>query len=127
MIGLLRLAPRPPYSPQCSQRLTVLTLSSRAGTRSMMSASAGTARKQHKEDDSIATIFTSLSGEVPDALPPRFSDLKKEIWRDDMLQTWKEVLEELEVATEQVAAHGSEVWISSGRDRPWVAESYFCF
>jgi len=83
----------------------------------MMSAGAqaGTTRKQHKEDDSIASIFTSLSGEVPDVLPSRFSDLKKEIWRDDMLQTWKEVLEELEVATEQVTAHGSEVSLELGQ------------
>jgi hypothetical protein len=70
-------------------------------------AKAGTARKQHKEENSIAPISTSLA--VPGGLPPGFSDLKKEIWRDDMLQTWKEVLEELEVVTEQVAANGSEV------------------
>lgn len=74
-----------------------------------MSAATGTSRRPHQEGDSIASIFTSLSGEIPEALPPRFSALKKEIWRDDMVQTWREVLEELEVATEEVAQRGSDM------------------
>lgn len=42
-------------------------------------------------------------------LEPRFAELKKQLWRDSMLQSWREVLEELKVATKEIAATGPDV------------------
>lgn len=64
--------------------------------------------RKPKEDGSIASVFTSLSGSAP-ALPTRFSDLKKEIWRDVLVQSWREVLHELKGPIEKVAARGADV------------------
>ncbi|TFK74767.1 DUF1479-domain-containing protein [Pluteus cervinus] len=63
-----------------------------------------------KEEGSISSIFTSLTGETNEVkLPPRFSDLKKDIWTEGMEQSWREVLSELGQTTEEVAARGSEI------------------
>lgn len=62
-----------------------------------------------KEEGTISSVFTSLTGEAQAALPERFSALKKEMWRDTLVQSWREVLGELEQATERVASKGSEV------------------
>ena len=42
-------------------------------------------------------------------LPPRFAELKKQLWRDGMLQSWGEILDELKVATEEIPATGPSV------------------
>ncbi|RDB20698.1 Uncharacterized protein YbiU [Hypsizygus marmoreus] len=76
--------------------------------RSMMSGRQTTLRPP-KEEGSISSIFTSLTGETPAVLPPRFSTLKKEIWRDEMIESWREVLNELEEAVEEVSSRGSEM------------------
>jgi hypothetical protein len=72
-----------------------------------MTASSYAPIRKPKKEGSIATVFSSLSGAVP--LPTRFADLKKEIWRDTLLQSWREVLDELYVAVEQVAEKGANV------------------
>jgi hypothetical protein len=64
--------------------------------------------RKPKEEGSIASVFSSLSG-TPPALPIRFVDLKKEIWRDALMQSWREVLNELDGAIEEVAARGADV------------------
>ncbi|KAI0317605.1 DUF1479-domain-containing protein [Amylostereum chailletii] len=65
--------------------------------------------RKPKAEGSIASVFPSLSGiEIP-PLPPRFSDLKKEIFSDALVQSWNEVLKELGVATEQVVNEGAKV------------------
>ena len=73
-----------------------------------MTASSHTPIRKPKEEGSIATVFSSLSGAAP-PLPTRFADLKKEIWRDTLLQSWREVVDELYVAVEQVAEKGTDV------------------
>ena len=70
-------------------------------------ASTGTRTKQ-KGEGSIADVFSSLSGGTP-ALPPRFSDLKKEIWTDSLAQSWREVCDELHGMVEQIAERGTDV------------------
>jgi hypothetical protein len=65
--------------------------------------------KAPKEEGTISAIFSSLSGGNTHELPRRFSDLKKEIWRDSLLQSWREILYALEAAAEIVAARGSDV------------------
>ena len=64
--------------------------------------------REPKEEGSIASVFSSLSGGAP-ALPTRFSDLKKEIWRDFLVQNWREVLAELKDSVEQVVVRGANV------------------
>lgn len=78
-------------------------------TTASTAATGKVAPRAPNEEGSISSIFASLNGEAPIDLPPRFSALKQEIWRDDMVQTWREVLEELETATEEVSRRGSDV------------------
>ncbi|KAI0051476.1 DUF1479-domain-containing protein [Auriscalpium vulgare] len=81
-------------------------LSTRISTRSL--AAVATSRKP-KEEGSIASVFTSLTGEAPVALPPRFADLKKQLWKDALAESWREVTRELKDATEEVAARGTDL------------------
>ncbi|KAF9268460.1 DUF1479-domain-containing protein [Marasmius fiardii PR-910] len=61
---------------------------------------------QKKEGD-ISSVFSSL-GRAEDVFPERFADLKKELWNENLDQSWKEVLGELEVKTQEIATKGSE-------------------
>lgn len=79
-----------------------------ASLRSRRISSTYTPARKPKAEGSIATVFTSLSGDAP-ALPTRFSDLKKEIWRDLLVQSWREVLDELKGSIEKVVARGPNV------------------
>ena len=72
-------------------------------------ATPGTSSRAAKDEGSIADIFTSLTNEEHNALPDRFSDLKKELWSASMVESWREVLAALETAVEETAANGSEV------------------
>jgi acyl carrier protein phosphodiesterase len=79
----------------------------------MMTATyASPTRTRQKEEGSIASVFSSLSGGAP-ALPPRFSDLKKDIWTDSLSQSWREVCEELHGVVEQIAERGTDVLASA--------------
>ena len=49
-----------------------------------------------------------MSGSDP-PLPTRFSALKKEIWRDALTQSWRDVLDELKGSIEEIASRGAEV------------------
>jgi len=40
--------------------------------------------------------------------PPRFADLKKQLWKDEVSQSWVEVLKELEAAAERISKHGTD-------------------
>jgi hypothetical protein len=79
-----------------------------ASLRFRTTTSTYTPARKPKEEGSIASVFTSLSGSAP-ALPTRFSDLKKEIWRDVLAQSWREVLDELKGSIEKVVARGANV------------------
>jgi hypothetical protein len=91
----LRKASLPCTYQQASLRLRTIT-------------STYTPARKPKEEGSIASVFTSLSGSAP-PLPTRFSDLKKEIWRDVLVQSWREVLDELKGSIEKVVARGANV------------------
>lgn len=75
-------------------------------------ATVAPASRKPKAEGSIAGVFSSLSGELSQPLPARFSDLKKELFTDALVESWREVLEELEDAVEKVATKGSEVRVS---------------
>ena len=74
----------------------------------MTSTATYTPARKPKEEGSIASVFTSLSGTDP-ALPTRFSDIKKEIWTDALVQSWREVLDELKGSIEKIATRGPNV------------------
>lgn len=76
--------------------------------RMMAHSSAPIGSWKPKEEGSIASVFSSISGSDP-ALPTRFSALKKEIWREALTQSWRDVLDELKTSIEEVATRGANV------------------
>ncbi len=62
-----------------------------------------------KDTGTIAAIFTSLSGKEASQLPPRFSDLKKSLWKDALVESWRQVLKELHERVIIIADRGTEV------------------
>jgi hypothetical protein len=66
---------------------------------------------QPKTEGDISAVFSSLSSEQPFEWPARFADLKKELWKDALVESWREVLAELEGATQEIEARGNEVSI----------------
>ncbi|KAI0029442.1 DUF1479-domain-containing protein [Vararia minispora EC-137] len=82
---------------------------SASAVRALATATAAPASRQPKAEGTIASVFNSLSGEISDPMPARFSDLKKELWTDALVASWREILKELEVAAEEVASKGSDI------------------
>ncbi|KAF4562978.1 hypothetical protein EYR40_007304 [Pleurotus pulmonarius] len=72
-------------------------------------ATAATATRRPRQEGTIASVFTTLTNEAEAPLPQRFVDLKKEIWRDDLRQSWKEVLDELGPAVEEIESRGGAI------------------
>lgn len=70
--------------------------------------------RMQKAEGSIADVFTSLTGEKAPPLPPRFADLKNLLWKESLVQSWREVLSELEVAVQRVSQQGGNVLLSFG-------------
>jgi hypothetical protein len=66
-------------------------------------------RRAPKEEGSIAAIFTSLTGEEPNVLPERFTSLKRDIFHEGLVESWREVLGELGPAVEEISILGSDV------------------
>lgn len=89
-------------------RRLALTLALPSSSKNLAMIPKATARAP-KEEGSIANAFSSLEGQAPIALPERFSALKKEIFKKSLVQSWKEVLTELEIVTEEIIAKGSDV------------------
>ncbi|KAH9925701.1 hypothetical protein B0H21DRAFT_141575 [Amylocystis lapponica] len=63
-----------------------------------------------RQEGTIMSVFGTFSGEQA-PLPPRFSDLKKQICTDSkrMVETWHELLRELEPAVEEVVEKGADL------------------
>jgi hypothetical protein len=68
-----------------------------------------TMSRKPKGEGSIQDIFTSLGNGASSALPPRFAQLKQDLWNDSLYQSWSELLAELQGATAKVATKGREV------------------
>lgn len=62
---------------------------------------------------------------APNLLPRQFSDLKKELWNDALLQTWTEVLAELDASVAEISASGGEV--STLNLEHYLSFSHGCF
>jgi len=99
------------HSFQSVHRLHVLSSRWALGSSSLVTRCQGTlaSRRQPKEEGSIASIFTTLTAEEHNPLPDRFSNLKKSLWKDSFVESWREVLSELEVTVEKVSLRGSEI------------------
>ncbi|KAK2467413.1 hypothetical protein APHAL10511_000648 [Amanita phalloides] len=65
--------------------------------------------RQPKSEGTIAAIFTSLSGEEGSQLPIRFSDLKKSLWKDELVESWRQLLQELEEKIALINERGTEI------------------
>ncbi|KAF5309928.1 hypothetical protein D9619_010556 [Psilocybe cf. subviscida] len=133
-----------PPSPPASLTAIIIAMSARttrllAGMqrRTMMHSAAATsaatatatATRAAKSEGSIADIFTSLTNEEHNELPDRFADLKKELWKDSLVESWRQVLTELEPAVEEIAAKGSDIIprftyeeIQAGLSAPQIAQ-----
>ncbi|KAJ7022103.1 hypothetical protein C8F04DRAFT_1272973 [Mycena alexandri] len=58
----------------------------------------------------ISAAFSSLSSPNQKyVFPHSFAQLKRKIWKDGLLQSWKEVLEELEVTAVRIAERGDSM------------------
>ena len=80
--------------------------------RYLASAAAPPPRRAPKEEGSIAAIFTSLTGEEHNVLPERFTSLKRDIFHEGLVESWREVLAELGPAVEEISTVGSDVSFS---------------
>lgn len=70
-----------------------------------MISSAGESLAQKDTAGNISTIFDrKTEGDVH----PRFSELKKTIWKDSMKQSWIQVLDALKEKVEQIGILGSK-------------------
>lgn len=73
-------------------------------------ATAVSTKRKPKEEGSIAAIFTTLTpGGEQAALPDRFSTLKKDIFKEELVETWRQVLNELESTVEEIVENGNGV------------------
>lgn len=64
-----------------------------------------TAPKQ-KREGTIEDIYSSFHTSPP--FDARFADLKKEIWKEGMVESWRQVLRDLEKATGRVIEDGGQ-------------------
>ena len=77
---------------------------------------AGDVRVEHltqtfrasKRAGTIEDVFSSSLNDIP-PLPPRFSELKKSLFKNSLVRSWNEVLKELQVVTEDVASRRQDV------------------
>lgn len=67
-------------------------------------------KRMPKEEGSISSIFTTLSpGEESIALPDRFTELKRDIFKDELVESWRQVLSELEGTVSEIKEKGNSV------------------
>ncbi|GAA6037624.1 hypothetical protein JCM8097_006148 [Rhodosporidiobolus ruineniae] len=62
-----------------------------------------------KSEGDISSVFSSLGGDAFVPLEQRFSDLKKNLWSDGLLESWRSVLTALEERTQEIKEKGSSV------------------
>lgn len=80
-----------------------------SGTRSyaVMGMQAAPRERTARKEGDITSVFSGKDIDTT-PFPPRFSDLKHQLWNDSLADSWRGVLEELKVKTEEVARRGSE-------------------
>ncbi|GAA5864123.1 hypothetical protein JCM8547_005143 [Rhodosporidiobolus lusitaniae] len=73
-------------------------------TSSIRPAAAAQAEKAVGD---ISAVFSSLAGDAFVPLEQRFSDLKKSLWNDGMIESWRSVLAALAERTEEIKEKGA--------------------
>ncbi|PPQ78587.1 hypothetical protein CVT25_010563 [Psilocybe cyanescens] len=86
-----------------------MTLGQKKGMMTAAASTSTSSTRTPKGEGSIADIFTSLTGEAHNVLPDRFAGLKKELWKDSLVESWREVLEALPEAVQEIEAKGSKI------------------
>ncbi|KAG6917418.1 hypothetical protein DXG01_002503 [Tephrocybe rancida] len=56
-----------------------------------------------------ATPAVSLDSAAPAQLPSHLSDLKKALWKEELLQSWKDILVELDAEVEAISSKGGDI------------------
>ncbi|KAL9712131.1 hypothetical protein Ac2012v2_005208 [Leucoagaricus gongylophorus] len=73
-------------------------------------ATVAPSKRQAREGGTISDIFTTLKpGEEHAALPDRFSALKKEMFKDELVESWRQVLAELEGTVAEITEKGNNL------------------
>jgi len=73
-------------------------------------ATVAPSKRQAREGGTISDIFTTLKpGEEHAALPDRFSALKKDIFKDELVESWRQVLTELEGTVAEITEKKNNV------------------
>jgi hypothetical protein len=64
-----------------------------------------------KSQGDITSVFNASTDKHP--MSSRFSDLKKQLWKDSLFHSWRGVLQALKTKTDQVLDQGSGVcnWV----------------
>lgn len=73
---------------------------------------SGMGERRPKKEGTIEDIFTAFTNAAP-PLPQRFSELKKNLFTEQLIESWREVLDELAVTTKEVAEKGAAVSVQS--------------
>lgn len=55
-----------------------------------------------RKEGSIADVFASLS-DTAEPFPARFAELKKQLWKDELVESWRQVLRDLKEEVEVIA------------------------
>jgi len=79
-----------------------------------LATEAQPASRIQKQEGDISSVFPSLSGAAAVPLPPRFSDLKKELVsspeaRERLASSWTDLLNELREGVSEIQSRGNEV------------------
>lgn len=74
-----------------------------------MISSASAAAESPTQKGATGNISSIFDQKEQDNVHPRFSKLKKAIWKDSMTQSWAQVLEALKEKVEQIRSLGSMV------------------
>ncbi|KAF5363227.1 hypothetical protein D9758_008386 [Tetrapyrgos nigripes] len=61
-----------------------------------------------KAEGDIGSFFSSLGADAVD-LPPRFMGLKRELWNENLVDAWRDVLKELEGRTDEIISKGNQI------------------
>jgi len=88
----------PPAGPFSAARLSFST-----------STTPRSAPADDNQEGSIADVFSSLGGDAFVPLEPRFSDLKKALWHDGLIESWRSVLSALDERTAEIVERGNKV------------------
>ncbi|KAF8726215.1 hypothetical protein AX14_007926 [Amanita brunnescens Koide BX004] len=78
-------------------------------TETHVDSTTATSTRIPKESGTIAAIFTSLSGGEASQLPARFSDIKKSLWKDSLVESWRQILKELDERVVAITERGTEI------------------